>query len=31
MDTLSIVGSICSVIGLVFAIYVYVKSKNKKK
>ena len=31
MDTLSIVGSICSVIGLAFAIYVYVKPKNKKK
>ena len=31
MDILTIVGSICSIIGLAFAIYTYIKSKNKKK
>lgn len=31
MDTLNIVGSICSIIGLAFAIHVYIMSKNKKK
>lgn len=31
MDILACIGSICSIIGLVFAIYTYVKPKNKKK
>ena len=26
-----IVGSICSIVGLAFAIHVYIKSKNEKK
>ena len=31
MDTLSIIGSICSIFGMAFAIYVYIKSNYKKK
>ena len=31
MDILNIVGSICSIIGLAFAIHGYMKSRNKKK
>lgn len=31
MDTLSIVGSLCSILGLAFAVYAYLKSENKKK
>ncbi len=31
MDILNIVGNMCSVIGLAFAVYIYMKSKNKKK
>ncbi len=31
MDILHIVGSICSIIGLVFTIRAYIKSKNIKK
>ena len=31
MDILNIVGSICSIVGLAFAVYTYMKSKNKKK
>lgn len=31
MDILTIIGSICSIVGLAFAIYVYIKSKNEKK
>ncbi len=31
MDIFNVFGNICSVIGLVFAIIVYIKSKNKKK
>ncbi len=31
MDALNILGSICSIFGLAFAIYMYIKSKNKKK
>ena len=31
MDILHILGSICSIVGLAFAAYVYIKSKNKKK
>ena len=31
MDILTIVGSICSIVGLAFAIHVYIKSKNEKK
>ena len=31
MDMLSIVGSICSIVGLAYAVYVDYKSKNEKK
>lgn len=31
MDILTIVGNICSIVGLAFAIHVYIKSKNEKK
>nr|DAU79682.1 MAG TPA: transmembrane G protein-coupled receptor [Bacteriophage sp.] len=31
MDILTIVGSICSIVGLAFAIHAYIKSKNEKK
>ena len=31
MDILNIVGSICSIFGLLFAVHSYIKSKNKKK
>ena len=31
MDILTIVGSICSIAVLAFAIHVYIKSKNEKK
>ena len=31
MDILNMAGSICSIIGLAFAIHVYIKSKHEKK
>lgn len=31
MDILTIAGSICSIVGLAFAIHVYNKSENEKK
>ncbi len=31
MDIFNAFGNVCSVIGLAFAIVVYIKSKNKKK
>lgn len=31
MDILNIVGSVCSIIGLTFAVYVYIKSENEEK
>ena len=31
MDILTYIGSICSIIGLAFAILSYISSKNKKK
>ena len=31
MDILNVIGSICSVIGLAFAIYCYIVSRNKKQ
>lgn len=31
MDILNIVGSVCSIIGLAFAVYVYIKSENEEK
>ena len=30
MNILSCIGSICSIIGLVFAVCVYISSKNEK-
>lgn len=31
MDILSCIGSICSIIGLAFAVHAYISSKNKRK
>lgn len=31
MDTLNVLGSICSIASLAFAVYTYIKSKNDKK
>ena len=31
MDILSIIGSVCSIVGLLLTVYFYYKSKNEKK
>ncbi len=31
MDTLNVLGSICSIVGLAFAVYTYIKSRNNEK